>query len=108
MQGKVTQLDSLHEVVTKTEKINSKQQEMLQKLDSEQETEMNKSDKAKAMAKTFEKMNVKQIAPILQNLDDETVMLIYRATSNRFKKNILLAVDEKRAALITNSFIHRN
>jgi flagellar motility protein MotE (MotC chaperone) len=65
-----------------------------------------KKEKALSMAKTFEKMSIKQIAPILNNLDDETVMMIYTNTGNRFKKNILLAVNEKRAAQITKEFIN--
>jgi hypothetical protein len=65
-----------------------------------------KKKKALSMAKTFEKMSIKQIAPILNNLDDETVMMIYTNTGNRFKKNILLAVNEKRAAQITKEFIN--
>ncbi len=63
-------------------------------------------EKIISMAKTFEKMSIKQISPILRNLDDKTVLMIYTNTGNRFKKNILLAVNEKRAALITKEFIN--
>ncbi len=67
-----------------------------------------KTAKLQAVAKTFEKMSVKQIAPILKNLDDNTLLQIYTNTGSRYKKNILLAINEKRAALITKEFINEN
>jgi len=102
--GKESIVDSLQSVVQENNRIVKKQQNETQKIDKEEEI----SEKARAMAKTFEKMSIKQIAPILQNLDDNTVFMIYKETSNRFKKNILLAVNEKRAAQITKEFIHKN
>ncbi len=53
-------------------------------------------------------MSVKQIAPILRNLDDNTLLQIYTNTGSRYKKNILIAINEKRAALITKEFINEN
>jgi septation ring formation regulator EzrA len=102
--GKDSILDSLQNVVIEKSKIAQKQQKENQKSKKQEEL----AENARAMAKTFEKMSVKQIAPILENLDDGTVFMIYKATGNRFKKNILLAVKEKRAAQITEAYIHKN
>ena len=106
--GEKVKADSLQDVLNKKEKLTKEQNKKLNKLAENNEKESALAEKARTMAKTFEKMNVKQIGPILENLDDETVMLIYQETGNRFKKNILLAVNEKRAALITKTFINRN
>jgi len=99
---KETKFDSL--------KNESKKQVQIAKKETKKEiagdNDNSKTEKARSMAKTFEKMSIKQIAPILNNLDDKTVMMIYVNTGNRFKKNILLAVNEKRAALITKQFIN--
>ncbi len=101
-------MDSLKTLLATKETLTKKQKMLAEKLKKELNTTVDKSEKAKVMAKTFEKMKIKQIAPILRNLDDETVMLIYKETSNRFKQNILLAINEKRAADITKNFINRN
>jgi len=46
----------------------------------------NKSEKAKEIAKTFGSMDTKQIAPILNRLDNETVICIYEQMNSRTKK----------------------
>jgi len=101
-------VDSLNSVLSSKLSITKKQKEIAEKLKNKLNRASDKNKKAKEMAKTFEKMKIKQIAPILRNLDDETVILIYKETSNRFKQNILLAINEKRAASITKNFINRN
>jgi len=101
-------VDSLNSALSSKLIVTKKQKEIAEKLKNKQNMVSDKNKKAKEMAKTFEKMKIKQIAPILRNLDDETVMLIYKETSNRFKRNILLAINEKRAASITKNFINRN
>ncbi|KAA3617622.1 MAG: hypothetical protein D8M58_01310 [Calditrichaeota bacterium] len=99
---KETKLDSLKNDAKKQVELAKKEAVKI----AEEENDTMKQEKALSMAKTFEKMSIKQIAPILRNLDDQTVMMIYTNTGNRFKKNILLAVNEKRAALITKEFIN--
>lgn len=106
--GAESAVDSLQTVLTEKEKKAQQEKTRLEKLAQKNQQQKGLTEKARAMAKTFEKMKVNQIAPILNNLDDETVMLIYKETGNRFKKNILLAVNEKRAAMITKTFINRN
>jgi flagellar motility protein MotE (MotC chaperone) len=104
LSNKETLFDSLkNDAKIKIEKAKIKASEV-----ASENMEKEKNEKALSMAKTFEKMSIKQIAPILKNLDDGTVMIIYNNTGNRFKKNILLAVTEKRAALITKEFLNNN
>lgn len=101
-------IDSLKTELSVKRRLSKKRKAIDEKLKKELAMAGDKQEKAKVMAKTFEKMKIKQIAPILLNLDDETVMLIYKQTGNRFKRNILLAINEKRAARITKNFINRN
>ncbi len=108
LTGKQSKMDSLLDVLGSKDKQLSSKEEALEKLENMREEQNRKIDKAKEMAKTFEKMAVKEIAPILRNLEDDIVMLIYETTSNRNKKNILLAVGEKRAAAMTRQFINEN
>lgn len=55
----------------------------------------------KDLAKTFESMKVSEISPILENVDDDTVINIYKNMSTRNRKNILNALTPQRAAGIT-------
>ena len=100
--------DSLAQLVMQQDKEIKNKSESLVLLQEINSAQSEKIAKAKDMAKTFEKMDIKEISPILRNLDDEVVMLIYEATGNRFKKNILLALNEKRAAALAKQFIKEN
>lgn len=55
----------------------------------------------KDLAKTYESMKVDEMRPILSNLDDQTVIQLYRNISSRNRKNLLMALSSQRAALIT-------
>jgi len=48
------------------------------------------------------------MAPILQKLDDDTIILIYQQTGKTARKDILLALSESRAAKIANKLINSN
>ncbi len=98
-------MDSLTNITKNSELEAQRAKAMAEKLALERQAEIDKEEQAKVMAKTFSKMKVNQIAPILKNLDDATILLIYRHTGNRFKQNILLAINEKRAAALTKNFI---
>jgi len=98
-------MDSLSSVVKNSVQDAEKAKAMAEQLELEKQADIDREQKAMIMAKTFSKMKVNQIAPILKNLDDQTVLLIYKHTGNRFKKNILLAMNEKRAAALTENFI---
>ncbi len=98
-------MDSLNNITKNSELEAQRAKAEAEKLALEKQAEIDKEEQARVMAKTFAKMKVNQIAPILKNLDDNTILLIYRHTGNRFKKNILLAMNEKRAAALTKNFI---
>ena len=54
-----------------------------------------------SLAKTYETMKLKDMASILKNVDDNTVMRIYFEMKPKKRQNLLLALDNKRAANIT-------
>ena len=54
-----------------------------------------------SLAKTYEAMKLKDMASILKNVDDNTVMRIYFEMKPKKRQNLLLALDNKRAANIT-------
>jgi len=55
----------------------------------------------KELAKTYESMKVADIKPILKNMDDATVIAIYKAMGSRTRKSIMMALTAQRAAVIT-------
>jgi len=68
-------------------------------------SDKDRADKARDIAKTFSSMDTKQIAPILNKLDNETVIAIYEQMNSRTRKNILLGLPQERAALITKKML---
>jgi len=60
-----------------------------------------KEENLKSLAKTYEAMKLKDMASILKNVDDNTVMRIYFEMKPKKRQNLLLALDNKRAANIT-------
>ncbi|MBN4081297.1 hypothetical protein JYT44_02920 [Caldithrix abyssi] len=55
----------------------------------------------KELAKTYESMKPNEMKPILANLEDEIIMVIYNQMSSRSRKLIFQALEKKRAAEIT-------
>ncbi len=99
-------LDSLNALVaTLREKTKEKERE-IEKLTASLQGKADKDQKAKEMAKTLSSMKIKQIAPILNKLDDATIISIYMQTSKPARKNILMALNEERAARITEKLIN--
>jgi len=112
---KLSETDSLKQIIEKQKSVVDSLNRELTKLkidfDNEQKSNedlteklINKTsevEKAKELAKTFSSMKVDEMRPILQNVDDETIALIYENMSNRVRKNFLLALSSNRAALLT-------
>jgi len=96
------QIDSLKQFTAKT----SEFEQQIKKLTAELKGSKDKKARAKDMAKTLSSMKAKAMAPILNKLDDQTVMLIYEQTSKTSRKDILSALKEDRAARITNKLIN--
>lgn len=99
-----TLIDSLKQIALEKEVLS----EALDKLNSASQASSDRSARAKDIAKTLAEMKSKTMGPILNKLDDDTVMLIYTQTSKTARKNILLALSEDRAAKITKKIINQN
>lgn len=102
LEEKSKLVDSLSIAVSKTEKLEKE----LQKITQAKNRAKSRESRAKEMAKTLSSMKTKAMAPILNKLDDDTVVLIYKQTGKTARKNILLALNETRAAKITKKIIN--
>lgn len=104
LSQKNTLIDSLNRIAEEKNKVT----QQLAKVNAQMEAGTNRSDRAKDIAKTLTAMKAKSMSPILNKLDDDTVILIYHQTSKTARKDILLALSEERAARITNKLINQN
>ncbi len=100
------ELDSLKQVLAeKNDQLGTSQKE-IEKLTVELKNKGDQDVRAKSMAKTLSSLTLKKMAPILNKLDDETIILIYNQTSRSARKNILMALSEDRAAKITRKLVN--
>ncbi len=100
------QIDSLR-IVIKTQSAQLEEKDKkLEQLTKELAAKANKDKRAKDMAKTLAAMKVKQMAPILNKLDDATIISIFQQTSKTARTNILTALSDERAARITEKLIN--
>jgi len=65
------------------------------------QTLKNKKISIKELAKTYETMKVSEIKPILDNVDDDTVIALYKNMGTRTRKNLIKSLSGGRAAQIT-------
>lgn len=93
--------DSLTEQLTFKTNLIDGYQNTIDGLNRELTEQNSKQGDIKDLAKTFESMKVNEIKPILENVDDNTVINIYKNMSTRNRKNILNALTPQRAAAIT-------
>ena len=100
------QLDSLTALVQTLRQDTQAKSAEIEKLNIALQGKTERNKKAKEMAKTFASMKVKQISPILNKLDDETIISIYLQTSKPARKNIIAALTDDRAARITKKLIN--
>jgi len=96
-----TELQNLEQKLTAAQ---NQMAEMQQQLSEAQQLQVS----LREVAKTYEAMKVNEMGPILQKLDDRTVIMIYRNINARKRKNLLLALPGERAAQITQKMIGRN
>jgi flagellar motility protein MotE (MotC chaperone) len=73
----------------------------IEMLNAELSVETKKNLSVKELAKTYESMKINEMQPIVEKLDDHTIMDIYTNISSRNRKNLLMALSAKRAAIIT-------
>jgi len=99
-------LDSLSTLSRKQQNKLQAQADEIQKLTIRLKGKASKAARAKDLAKTLASMKLKSLAPILNKLDDQTVIELYRQMNRAARKNILLGLSDKRAAKITQKLIN--
>ncbi len=80
----------------------------IEMLNTELSTETKKNLTIKELAKTYESMKIAEMQPIIEKLDDHTVLDLYTNISSRNRKNLLMALPAKRAAVITQKIAVSN
>ncbi|MCF7800574.1 MAG: hypothetical protein K9N34_01015 [Candidatus Marinimicrobia bacterium] len=96
-----TKVDSLNGVIASQESVVSQYEKQLAGLKEKMNEDQKQAANVKDLAKTFETMKVTELGPILNNVDDATVIAIYQNMGSRSKKMIMTALSTKRAAEIT-------
>ncbi len=62
---------------------------------------------AKSIAKTLATLKPKEMAKILDKMDDHTIILIYKQMSNSARSSLMAALSSNRAAAITQKMLKR-
>jgi flagellar motility protein MotE (MotC chaperone) len=94
-------IDSLTEVVAQKQKELQGYIDQTSLLEGKLESLKDKKISIRELAKTYESMKVSEIKPIVEKLDDKTVIALYNNMGSRTKKNLLRALSDVRAAQIT-------
>ena len=94
-------IDSLSSLLAQQTLQLEEKEKQIGKLNEELEQSKNEEKNASDLAKTFSSMKTDEMRPILKNIDDNTVKMIYKNINNRMKKNFLLALTPQRAASLT-------
>ena len=77
------------------------QKQQIEVLDIKQTNIQAKEENLKSLAKTYESLKIKDMSAILKNVDDDTVIRLYFQMKAKKRQNLILALDQKRAANIT-------
>ncbi len=94
-------VDSLNEELGKQEKLLTTYTSQVESLEDQIEKLKEKNVSIKDLAKTYETMKVADIRPILERVDDKTIIALYKNMGTRTKKNLIQALSDVRAAQIT-------
>lgn len=97
--------DSLQNQLEFNDKLIREYRKTIDALNTEQSQKNQSIAKIIDLAKTFESMKVAEMEPILRNLDDQTIILLYENINPRSRKNLLMGVSASRAANITQKII---
>ncbi len=95
-------VDSLNGVLEKNETAIAKYIAQVESLKKSNQTLREKSISIKELAKTYETMKVADIKPILEKVDDATIIALYKNMGSRTRKNLIQALSSVRAAQLTN------
>ena len=93
--------DSLLEKIKFMDKLIKGYKKTVDQLNEDIIANNNQSVSVKELAKTYESMKTEEMRPILKNVDNETVLSIYKNMNSRTRKNLLIALSDKRASKIT-------
>lgn len=94
-------MDSLNQELNKKDGSIAGYSSQVESLEEQVESLKSKNASIKDLAKTYETMKVADIRPILERVDDETIIALYKNMGSRSKKNLLQALSDIRAAKIT-------
>lgn len=94
-------LDSLNTVLEQKQNLIESYISQVESLEENVQTLEAKKVSIKDLAKTYETMKVADIRPILERLDDGTIIALYQNMGSRTKKNLIQALSDVRAAKIT-------
>lgn len=94
-------IDSLNNELENKETLIAAHTAEIEALEKSVENLKQKNINIKDLAKTYETMKVTEIRPILEKVDDETVIALYKNMGSRTKKNLIQALSGVRAARIT-------
>ena len=81
--------------------------ETVQQKDAEIEALRQVDVNAQEMARTFATMTLDELTPIVDKLNDQVVLDIYKHTTNKRRKFLLSALGDDRAARMTNRLVKK-
>lgn len=99
-------IDSLQKVISEQVLQLEEKDKKMEQLNAALTARAEKNKRTKDMAKTLSAMKSKQMAPILNKLDDATIISIFQQTSKSARTSILSALSDERAARITKKIIN--
>lgn len=98
-------VDSLEKLLSQQYAIITNRETEIEKIKNKKDRNEQEGSAAKELAKTFASMEAKEMAPIINKLDDRSIIRIYKKMNSRSRKNILLALPAKRAALLSKQLM---
>ncbi len=94
-------VDSLYEQLSMKNEIIENQLAQTKLMEKQVQNAEQKQQFLKELTKTYETMKVAEIRPILEKLDNATVIALYKNMSGRTRKNLINGLSSDRAAQIT-------
>lgn len=102
ISARINTNDSLKRVIRNIRASIDEYKGTIKNLEEQLTTNQNKAENIKNLAKTYESLRVNDMAPILKNIGDNTLIGIYNKMSSRKRMKLLQALPPARAARLTN------